>query len=105
MGSVSKEHPEISIIGSLRHQKYRNVENMLYAGEFNSRIEGIWSSSFFHLRKMLVFRGCFPDPGNQKNSWITVLVVQSDHRLGVEGKIQAGIHYYLKEPYVEWDTL
>ena len=49
--------------------------------------------------------GYFPDLGNENHSWITLWVVQSDHRLGLEGEIQAGIQYYLKEPYVEWDTL
>ena len=49
--------------------------------------------------------GYFPDLEKEIHSWITLWVVQSNHRLGLEGEIQAGIQYYLKEPYVEWDTL
>ena len=79
---------------------------MLYVGEFNSRIEGtVTGHLHFSLAEDAGTPGCFPDLGNEKHSWITLWVVQSDHRLGLEGKIQAGIQYYLKKPYVEWDTL
>ena len=59
----------------------------------------------FHLRKTLLLQGIFPILEMEVHSWITLWVVQSNHRLGLEGKIQAGIQYCLKEPYVEWDTL
>ena len=59
MGSVSKEHPKISIIESLRHQEYQKWKHVVCRWvQLSNR--GQLVIFIFHLRKMLVFRGVFP---------------------------------------------
>ena len=103
-GIIVQEASKISIIKSRSHQKYGNLKTC--GTSVNSTLESKATDHLhFSLAEDAVAPGYFPDLGNENHSWITLWVVQSDHRLGLEGEIQAGIQYYLKEPCVEWDTL